>query len=45
MHSLAVLLLLCSLLGSGLALTCWNSVGFKALRDTNVRTPMSKLCC
>merc|ERR1712241_725607 len=38
MHSLAILLLLCGLLGSGLALTCWNSVGFKALRDTNVIT-------
>ena len=41
MHSLAILLLLCGLLGSGLALTCWNSVGFKALRDTNVRPRMS----
>ena len=37
MHSLTILLLLCGLLGSSLALTCWNSVGFKALRDTNVR--------
>ena len=37
MHSLTILLMLCGLLGSSLALTCWNSVGFKALRDTNVR--------
>ena len=37
MHSITIILVLCGLLGSSLALTCWNSVGFKALRDTNVR--------
>ena len=38
MNTLISLGLLCSLVSSGLALTCWNSDGFKAMRDTNVGT-------
>ena len=36
MNTLVSLGLLCSLAGSSIALTCWNSDGFKAMRDTNV---------
>ena len=44
MNTLVSLGLLCSLAGSSLALTCWNSDGFKAMRDTNVgKTETKKL--
>ena len=36
MNILVSLGLLCSLASTSLALTCWNSDGFKAMRDTNV---------
>ena len=43
MNTLVSLGLLCSLAGSSLALTCWNSDGFKAMRDTNVGKTETKI--
>ena len=36
MNTLVTVVLLCSLASTSLALTCWNSDGFKSMRDTNV---------
>jgi len=42
MNTLLTLGLLCSLAGTSLGLKCWNSDGYKNMRDTNV---VSELNC
>ena len=42
MNTLVTVVLLCSLASTSLALKCWNTDGYKAMRDTNVLSIMGE---